>query len=72
MSLMKNDALMLTRATPYFKLIKLLRFAYNKRIICEWEFNAFEVELDLLAQGKNRPHNVIPRDYIKKELNKSL
>ena len=64
------NTLMSQSMKPYAKVSKLLFLAYDKGIISEWEFDAFDVELNLLVNNQNRSHNTIPRDYIEKELDK--
>jgi hypothetical protein len=65
-----KETLMSNSMKPYGKLSKLLYLAYHKGVITEWEFDALEVELNLLVNGQNRSHNTIPRQYIENELNK--
>ena len=60
--------LMSPQLRPHAKLSKLIYYAYKKNIIDDWEFDALDTELTLLATGQNRSHNTIPRGYIEKEL----
>ena len=66
-----KETLMSISMKPYGKLTRLLYLAYNEGIINEWEFDALNVELDLLVNGQNRSHNTIPRGYIEKELDET-
>ncbi len=65
-----KETLMSNSMKPYGKLTRLLYLAYTKGIINKWEFDALNVELNLLVNGQNRSHNTIPRGYIEKELDK--
>ena len=58
-----TDLLLQSGSKPYWKLFKLLRECYDKKVLTLEEASCFTEELDLLQSGNNRSHNTIPRSY---------